>query len=137
MINRVTLIGNVGTEAELKQTNTGKSYARFSLATSENYKDANGVWQKVTEWHNCTAWGDLAARASEVANKGALIFVEGKITSREYEKDGQRHRTTEIQVNTIRALEKKQVPETYNHSGAPVPTPAPAPTPIAENDLPF
>lgn len=136
MINRVTLIGNVGTEAELKQTNTGKSYARFSLATSENYKDANGVWQKVTEWHTCTAWNDLAARASEIAHKGALIFLEGKITSREYEKDGQKHRVTEIQVSTLRALEKKQM-ETYNHSGAPIPEKQTAPEPIGTNDLPF
>ena len=137
MINRVTLIGNVGTEAELKQTNTGKSYARFSLATSENYKDANGVWQKVTEWHTCTAWNDLAARASEIAHKGDLIFLEGKVTSREYEKDGQKHRVTEIQVSTLRALEKKQMPETYNHSGAPIPEKQTAPEPIGTNDLPF
>ena len=137
MINRLTLIGNCGGDAELKQTSAGKSYARFSLATFENYKDASGNWQKVTEWHTCTAWNDLAARASEIAHKGALIFLEGKITSREYEKDGQKHRVTEIQVSTLRALEKKQIPETYNHSGAPIPEKQTAPEPIGTNDLPF
>jgi single-stranded DNA-binding protein len=66
-----------------------------------------------------------------------LIFLEGKITSREYEKEGQKHRVTEIQVSTLRALEKKQMPETYNHSGAPIPEKQTAPTPMTADDLPF
>lgn len=137
MINRLTLIGNCGGDAELKQTSAGKSYARFSLATTENYKDTSGNWQKVTEWHSCTAWGDLAARASEVAKKGALIYLEGKVTYREYEKDGQKHRAADVQVQTLRALEKKPIPETYNHSGAPIPEKPTAPQPIGTDDLPF
>ena len=144
MINRVTLIGHCGGDAELKTTSTGKSFARFSLATTENYKDATGNWQKVTEWHSCTAWNDLAARVSEIAKKGALLYVEGKVTYREYEKDGTKLKATEIQVNTIRSMERKPAVETYNHSGEPMPAqsaapvaPVSAPAPMTADDLPF
>ena len=109
MINKVTLIGNLGGDPELKTLEGGATVARFSLATNENYKDKNGDWQKQTEWHNVVVWRDLADRAANQLKKGMMVYVEGKISYRKYQdKDGADKYITDIVANSFRMLEKRE-----------------------------
>jgi len=104
-INKVFLIGRLGKDPELKYTPGGKAVCNFSLATSEKWKDQSGEWQEKTEWHRCQAWGKIAENAAKWLNKGKLAYVEGKLQTRPWEKDGQTHYTTEIVVREWQALE--------------------------------
>lgn len=140
MINKVTLIGNLGQDPDLKTLENGTAVARFSVATNENYKDKDGQWQKVTEWHNVVVWRELAERAAANLKKGGSVYVEGKITYRKYkDKDGVEKTVTDIVANVARSLERKETP---SDQAAPQPHQAPASTapdntPIAGDDLPF
>ncbi len=98
--NKVTLIGNLGANPEIKDFDS-KKLAKFSLATSETYKDKNGVKVENTEWHNIVAWGGLATIAQNYLQKGRQVAIEGKISYRSYEKDGQKLYYTEIQAHDI------------------------------------
>ena len=84
MLNRVTLIGNLGKDPEIRTTESGVTRANFTLATNENYKDRNGNWQKSTEWHDLVMWRSMADRA-KVLRKGMLVYVEGKLTHRKWQ----------------------------------------------------
>ncbi|PIY09353.1 MAG: single-stranded DNA-binding protein, partial [Flexibacter sp. CG_4_10_14_3_um_filter_32_15] len=88
-LNKVTLIGNLGKDPELQTLESGIALAKFSLATSESYKDSEGVKQTQTEWHNIIVWRSLAEVAGKYLRKGSSIYLEGKIKTRSYEdKDG-------------------------------------------------
>ena len=105
MINRVTLIGNLGKDPELKTLESGAAVARFSLATSESYRDKEGNWQESTEWHEIVVWRQLAERAVAGLKKGDTIFLEGKLTSRTWQdQNGTNHRTTEVVANYFRKI---------------------------------
>lgn len=109
MINKVTLIGHLGADPEVRTLESGAKVGRFSLATNENYKDKDGNWQKLTEWHNVVIWRDLAERAESQLKKGMFVYVEGKINYRKYtDKDGAERTTTDIVANTLRILEKRE-----------------------------
>jgi len=109
MINKVTLIGHVGNDPEVRTLETGSTVARVSLATNESYKDKEGNWQSQTEWHNLIMWRDLAERAKEIVKKGSTLYVEGKIQSRKYtDRDGVEKSITDIVVNSFRVLDKKE-----------------------------
>ena len=109
MINKVTLIGNLGKDPEIRNLEGGVSVARFSLATNENYRDKNGEWQTQTEWHDIVAWRQLAEKAARDLHKGSLVYIEGKITHRKWQdKEGQDRYSTEIVANTIRSLERRE-----------------------------
>src|SRR5260370_22097698 len=88
MVNRVTLVGRLGRDPETKFTGAGQAVANFSIATDETYKNKNGEKQKRTDSHRIIAWGKQTELAQHYLKKGALIFVEGRIQSREWEKDG-------------------------------------------------
>ncbi|MGZ7033042.1 MAG: single-stranded DNA-binding protein, partial [Thermoanaerobaculia bacterium] len=89
MINKVILVGRLGKDPEIRSTPSGTSVARFSLATDEKFTDRNGEKQERTEWHNIVAWGKLAEICGQYLKKGKLVYVEGRIQSREYEgRDG-------------------------------------------------
>ena len=85
MINKVTLVGNLGKDPEIKHLEGGASVAKFSLATNENYRDKNGEWQTQTEWHDIVAWRQLAEKAARDLHKGSLVYIEGKITHRKWQ----------------------------------------------------
>ena len=103
--NHVQLIGNVGQEPTITQLESGKKVARISLATNENYKNANGEKQSNTEWHNLVAWGKTASIVEKYVTKGKEIAISGKLTSRSYEtKEGEKRFVTEIIVNEILLL---------------------------------
>lgn len=109
MINKVTLIGNLGGDPEVRTLESGTKVGRFSLATNESYKDKEDNWQTLTEWHNVVVWRDAAERAERQLKKGMLVYVEGKITYRKYaDKDGQDRYVTDIVANQFRILEKRE-----------------------------
>ncbi len=106
--NKVQLIGNLGNAPEVKTTESGKKLARFSVATNESYRNANG--EKVTEttWHNLVAWGKVADIAEKYLTKGSEVAIEGKLINRSYtDKDGNKKYITEVQVNELLMLGSK------------------------------
>lgn len=108
MINKVTLVGYLGGDPETRTLENGTPVGRFSLATSDAYKDKEGNWQNTTEWHNVVAWRELAERCQKFT-KGQLVYVEGKISNRKYtDKDGVEKNVTDIVANTVRLLEKRE-----------------------------
>ncbi len=106
--NRVQLIGNLGKDPEVKHLENGKVVAKFTLATSESYRNKQG--EKVTDvqWHNIVAWGKQAEIVEKYFEKGKEIALDGKLLHRSFEdKDGQMRYFTEIQVNEFLMLNKK------------------------------
>ncbi len=100
--NKVQLIGRLGAKATIKSTANGKTFTRVSLATHENYKNANGEKVQETTWHHLIAWGKTAEIIHKYTDKGTEIAVEGKLVNREYVgKDGVKRQVTEIQVNEV------------------------------------
>ncbi len=105
-LNKVTLIGNVGSEPEVRTVQGGSKVAQFSLATSRNWNDQSGAKQEKTEWHRCVVWntkfGTLADVAEKYVRKGEKLYVEGEIEYRQWQdKDGQTRYTTEIKVREL------------------------------------
>ncbi len=148
MINKVTLIGNLGADPEVRTLESGVSVARLNVATNENYKDKDGNWQTETEWHTVIAWRDLANRLQSQAKKGSLVYIEGKLTHRSWtDANGQARKTTEILANVVRLLEKREGSPTYNQSPMPTQEPhytgttqnaaPPVTPPQVDDDLPF
>jgi len=109
MVNKVTLIGNLGRDPEIRRLESGAAVAKFSIATNENYKDKSGEWQSQTEWHEVVVWRSLAERAESSLKKGSMVYLEGKLTHRKWEdKDGNPRRTTEVVGNYFRVLNRKE-----------------------------
>ena len=107
MLNRATLIGNLGSDPEVKEIANGK-VANFSIATSETFKDKQGVKQEKTEWHRIVCFGNVAEIAEKYLAKGKRVYIEGKIKTREWEdKAGTKKYTTEILAQTVRMLDRK------------------------------
>lgn len=105
-VNKVILVGRLGKDPESKFTGSGTAVCNFSLATDESYKDRAGERQKKTEWHRIVAWGKLADICGQYLVKGSLIFIEGSIQSRQWEKDGQKRTSFEIVARTMRMLDR-------------------------------
>ncbi len=106
--NKIQLIGHLGNAPEIKNTESGKKLARFSIATNESYR--NSVGEKVTEttWHILVAWGKIADIVEKYLNKGSEVAVEGKLINRSYtDKDGTKKYITEVQVNELLMLGSK------------------------------
>ncbi len=104
-VNKVILVGRLGRDPETRYTGAGQAVANFSLATDESYKDKNGERQKRTEWHKIVVWGKQAEIAQQYLKKGSLIFIEGRIQSREWQdKEGQKRTSFEIVANNFRML---------------------------------
>jgi single-strand DNA-binding protein len=105
-LNKVTLIGNVGSDPEVKSISGGSRVASFSLATSKTWNDQSGTKQEKTEWHKCVAWNNRASTLADViekfVKKGDKLYVEGEIQYRQWQdKDGQTRYTTEINVREV------------------------------------
>ena len=106
MINRVTLVGNLGRDPELRRLADGAAVARFSLATSERYRDRAGAWRERTEWHDVSLWRGLAERAEQL-RRGMLVYVEGKLSTRRYtDRAGVDRKATEVVGSYLRILER-------------------------------
>lgn len=104
-VNKVILVGRLGRDPETRFTGGGQAVANFSVATDESYKDKNGERQKRTEWHKIVVWGKQAEIAQQYLKKGSLVFIEGRIQSREWQdKEGQKRTSFEIVANNFRML---------------------------------
>ncbi|GHT12012.1 hypothetical protein AGMMS4956_05980 [Bacteroidia bacterium] len=143
-LNKVMLIGNVGKDPEVRHLDTGIATTTITLATSESYTDKT-TGQRVTntEWHNVVLWRQLAEVAEKYVRKGSQIFIEGKIRTRSWEKDGVKRYTTEIVADNLRLLGKR---EDNSATGGGYAAPASAATPVTidepaapaeADDLPF
>jgi single-strand DNA-binding protein len=106
--NKVQLIGNLGMNPEVKVLDGGKKLAKMSIATNESYKNAKGELVKETQWHNLVAWGKTADIIEKYLKKGSEVAIDGKLMSRTYtDKEGTKRYVTEIQVNEVLLLDKK------------------------------
>ena len=104
-VNKVILLGNLGTAPELRFTANETPIATFSLATNENYKDQGGEWKTKTEWHRVVVFGKIAQSCAEYLKKGSQAYVEGRIQTRQWEdRDGVKRYTTEIVARDIQFL---------------------------------
>jgi single-strand DNA-binding protein len=104
-VNKVILVGRLGRDPETRYTGGGQAVANFSVATDESYKDKSGERQKRTEWHKIVVWGKQAEIAQQYLKKGSLVFIEGRIQSREWQdKEGQKRTSFEIVANNFRML---------------------------------
>ena len=107
-LNRVTLIGNVWKDPEIKTFAPGNKVAQITLATSERYKDRNGEQKEETEWHSVQAFGKLADVVERFVHKGSLLYLDGKIRTRSYEADGRTMYRTEILADHIQMLDRRE-----------------------------
>ena len=132
-VNKVMVLGNVGGDLELKRTTNGNAYVNFSVATSEKWKGKDGQMQERTEWHTIVAWGKVGELCAEYLGKGSMVYIEGKIQTRDWEdKDGNKRKNTEVNAHTVQFLDSKKsagVPCANLGGGHPAPTP--------DDDIPF
>ena len=104
-VNKVILIGNLGSDPELRYTGSGTAVCNFSLATTESYKDRDGNQVENTEWHRIVAWARLAEICGEYLKKGRQVYIEGQLQTRQWEdKDGNTRYTTEIKAREMQML---------------------------------
>ncbi len=104
-VNKVILVGRLGRDPETRFTSAGQAVCNFSVATDETYKDRNGERQKRTEWHKIVVWGRQAEIAQQYLKKGSLVYLEGRIQSRQWDdKEGQKRTSFEIVANNFRML---------------------------------
>ena len=131
-INKVTLIGTLGRDPEVRYLPNGNAVANISLATDESYNDKQ-TGQKVeqTEWHRLTVYGRLAEICQQYLKKGSRAYFEGKLRTREWEKDGIKRYTTEIICNEMMMLDSRQQSDQggYQQSGAQMAQPQGSPAP--------
>ncbi len=103
--NHVTLIGNMGMNAQITQYDNGSKIARFSLATDKNTKNENGKLEKNTEWHRVFAWGNMAQFIEKYGDKGKQLAIHGRLVTRTYlNKEGKKRNITEVEVKHIIGL---------------------------------
>jgi single-strand DNA-binding protein len=145
MLNKVTLIGRLGKDPEVRHFDNNSSVCNFSIATSEMYNDKDGNRVEQTEWHNIAIWRKgLVDVAEKFLKKGSLIYTEGKLRTRSWDdQDGNKKYTTEIVVDNFKMLDKKEGSSTSSPS-APPPTANDNPMPASSSeandvvdDLPF
>lgn len=120
MYNKVSLIGHLGSDPEIRRLEGGDAVARFSVATNENYRDRAGNWQTITDWHNVVAWRGLAERVERDLKKGSFVFLEGKLKTRKWQdKEGNDRYTTEVVAGMLRMLDKRESSDSSLAQGIP------------------
>ena len=105
-VNKVILMGNLGRDPEIRYMPNGEAVANFSIATVENWKDKSGVRQEKTEWHNIVMYRRQAEIAGEYLKKGYPVYLEGRLQTRKWEKDGVTRYTTEIVADQMQMLNR-------------------------------
>lgn len=141
-VNKVILIGNLGSDPEARMTSGGTAVANFNIATTERFNDRNGEKQERTEWHRIVMFGRQAEIAQQYLKKGRSVYIEGRLQTRQWEdQQGQKRYTTEIVCNNMQMLGGRGAAETGDFQpmndnmpgGAPMGQPAGA----DDDDLPF
>ena len=134
-VNKVFLIGNAGQDAEVKSTSSGKNVANFSLAINEGFRDKAGKSGQRVEWVRCVAWNKLGEIAGKYVNKGRLVFVEGRLQTRQYEnREGTEKTVCEVVVTTLRVLGGGKSNSSAHGDGE---APAEAASEAEVGDIPF
>ncbi|MGC1105102.1 MAG: single-stranded DNA-binding protein [Candidatus Acidiferrales bacterium] len=149
-VNKVILVGRLGRDPETRFTGGGQAVANFSVATDETYKDRAGERQKRTEWHKIVVWGKQAEIAQQYLKKGSLVFIEGRIQTREWQdKEGQKRTSFEIVATNFRMLGGRSegaaagmssgagASHGPEHESMPVEDTAGPETQISDEDIPF
>jgi single-strand DNA-binding protein len=137
-VNKVILVGNLGRDAEVKVTASGQSVASFSIATTETWTK-DGEKKEKTEWHRIVLWGRQADTLQPYLTKGKQVYIEGRLETRQWEKDGQKHYTTEVKADRIVLLGGgggRGMDRGDRETGA-YADPLKDPTPITDDDIPF
>lgn len=107
-VNKVILVGRLGKDPEVRHLENGATVANFSMATSETYKDrTTGEKREITEWHNIVLWRGLADISAKYLHKGDMVYIEGKLRTRSWEKDSIKRYTTEIVADSMTMLSTK------------------------------
>ena len=137
-LNKVMLIGNLGKDPEVRFTGGGRAVARFPLATSEVWNDAEGQRQERTEWHNVVVWGKQAETCGQYLAKGRQVFVEGSVRTRQYDdKEGNRRYITEIIAQRVQFLGGGGGRGAEARGGGLQEEPPGAPASAEDDDIPF
>jgi single-strand DNA-binding protein len=131
-LNKVMLLGNIGQDPELKRTGDGQPVLNLRLATTESYLDKNNQRQERTDWHTVVIWGKRGEALARFLHKGSPLFVEGRIQTRSYEKNGEKRYATDIVATNVELLERK--PRDGGSEKAPSPPPA---DDYAGDEIPF
>jgi single-strand DNA-binding protein len=100
-VNKVILVGNLGADPELKYTPSNRPLCNLRIATTDVFKDKSGQRQERTEWHRVTVWGDTAENCNKYLAKGRSVYVEGRLQTRSYDKDGQKHYATDVVADRV------------------------------------
>ena len=107
-VNKVILVGRLGSDPELRYTPAGQAFANFNIATNEVWKDQEGNFQEKTDWHRIVLWRHLAERANEYLKKGHRVYIEGKLQTRTWDdQDGNKRYVTEVVGRDMQFLEAR------------------------------
>ena len=137
-LNKVILIGNLGQDPEARFTPQGTAVTNLSVATNESWKDQNGEMQDRTEWHRIVMYGRMAETASEYMKKGQMVYVEGRLHTREWEDQNQiKRKTTEIRCDNFTMLGRRSDAPQGTNPENPAPSSKPKPETDGDDDLPF
>lgn len=134
-VNRVTLVGNLGADPELRYTQSGQAVCDLRLATNRRWTDRDGKARDETEWHRVVCWGKQAESCTEYLGKGSQVYVEGRLQTRKWEdRDGQQRYTTEVVAQAVQFLDRKGERQRSNERE---PEQHDAPPPDDDDDCPF
>jgi single-strand DNA-binding protein len=148
-VNKVILIGRLGRDPETRYTSSGQAVCNFTLATDETYRDRAGERQKRTEWHRIVVWAKQAEIAQQYLRKGSLIYLEGRIQTRQWDdREGQKRTSVEIVANRFQMLSPRGEAAAAGASAgagstdvdvhAPAPPADEGPVPeVSDEDIPF
>jgi single-strand DNA-binding protein len=121
-VNRAILVGNLGRDVEVKYTPSGAAVASLNVATTDKWTTKDGEKKEQTEWHRVVLWGKSAETLQPYLTKGKQVYVEGRLQTRQWEKDGQKHYTTEIKADRVTLLggmrDREREPEPVAAGGA-------------------
>jgi single-strand DNA-binding protein len=139
-VNKVILLGRLGSDPDLKYLPNGTAVCKFSLATSDSYTDSSGQKQEKTEWHKVSTWAKQAENCAKYLTKGRQAYVEGKIETRSWEKDGQKHYSTEINAQSVQFIgdaPRQGAQQQQGYAQQQAPAPAGPYAGMALEDIPF
>lgn len=137
--NKITIVGYLGRDPELRYTPDGTPVCDFSVATTERRKDKSGEPQEITTWFRVTAWRRLAELAGQYLAKGKQVYVEGRLIQREYQdRDGNTRYNLEVTASDIQFVGSRgDEPQQVRSTAAQPPHVSEAPSPVTEDDIPF
>jgi single-strand DNA-binding protein len=110
-LNRIQLIGYLGKDPETRYTPTGRKVCTFSLAVDRRWKNSAGETRQETDWFNIEAWGRLGETCQEYLHKGSLVYLEGRLRTEHYERQGERHQFTKVVLGGMQMLDRRKEEE--------------------------